>query len=46
MKCNEPIENIKKYRVIHDGSKLKLIEGSSFTPHCHSRHPVRRKMLE
>jgi hypothetical protein len=41
--CDEPIKNIRKYRVIHDGSKLKLIEGSSFTRYCHSRQPVRRK---
>jgi hypothetical protein len=43
VKCDEPIKNIRKYRVIHDGSKLKLIEGSSFTRYCHSRQPVRRK---
>lgn len=43
VKCENPVKNVRKYRVIHDGSKLNLIEGSSFSRYCHSRQPVKRK---
>ena len=46
IKCDEPINNIRKHRVIYDGSKLNLIEGSSFTRYCLSRQPVRRRKLD
>jgi hypothetical protein len=43
VKCDDPIKKIRKHRVIYDGNKLNLIEGSSFTRYCLSRQPVRIK---
>jgi hypothetical protein len=43
VKCDDSIKKIRKHRVIYDGNKLNLIEGSSFTRYCLSRQPVRRK---
>jgi hypothetical protein len=43
IKCDEPMKNIRKNRVIYDGNKLNLVDSSSFTRYCHSRQPVRRK---
>jgi hypothetical protein len=50
IKCDEPIKNIRKYRVVmmkfYDDNKLNLIEGTSYTRYYHSRQPVRRKLDE